>query len=79
MTDLALPGLLVDAQRILLVKRGASAPVAEVIRAEATWDDIALIRDLLLEGRFGAEGQGARPEAGGKRAIPGARRVAHRG
>lgn len=49
MSDLDLPGLLVDAQRIMLVKRGADTPFAEIVRADATWDDIALIRDLLLE------------------------------
>jgi hypothetical protein len=53
MSDLDLPGLLVDAQRLLLVKTGASAPFAEIVRTEATWDDITLVRDLLLEGRWG--------------------------
>lgn len=50
MDELGTPGLLVDAQRLLLVKPGASAPYTEVVRARATWDDIALIRDLLIEG-----------------------------
>ena len=49
MDDLGTPGLLVDAQRLLLVRPGADAPFAEIIRAEATWEDLALIRDLLLE------------------------------
>lgn len=43
------PGLLVDAQRLLLVRRGADEPFAEIVRAEATWNDMAMIRDLLLE------------------------------
>jgi len=50
MAELGVPGLLVDAQRILLVRLGKEAPFAEVVRAEATWKDIALIRDLILEG-----------------------------
>ena len=49
MSDLDLPGLLVDAQRLLLVRRGADVPFAEIVRSEATWGDIALIRELLLE------------------------------
>lgn len=50
MRDLGVPGLLVDAQGLLLVKRGEDAPFAEIVRAEAKWEDIALIRDLLLAG-----------------------------
>lgn len=46
--DLGTPGLLVDAQRLLLVAQGADAPFAEIIRAEATWADIAMIRNLLV-------------------------------
>jgi hypothetical protein len=46
--DLGTPGVLVDAQRILLVAKGADAPHAEIIRAEATWADIEMIRDLLV-------------------------------
>jgi hypothetical protein len=53
MDDLGTPGLLVDAQRLLLVRQGADAPFAEIVRAEATWEDIALIRDLHLEQRRG--------------------------
>ena len=48
MRDLDVSGLLVDAQRLLLVKRGSDAPFAEIIRSEATWEDIALVRDLIL-------------------------------
>lgn len=48
MHDLGTPGLLIDAQRILLVRAGEDEPFAEVIRAQATWDDIALIHDLML-------------------------------
>ncbi|MFF0911853.1 hypothetical protein ACFWZW_14265 [Microbacterium enclense] len=48
MDDLGTPGLLIDAQRILLVRAGEDEPFAEVIRAEATWDDLALIHDLML-------------------------------
>ncbi len=50
MDDLDVPGLLVDAQWLLLVRRGADAPFAEVVRSDATWDDIAMVRDLLLGG-----------------------------
>ncbi|MFB2582145.1 hypothetical protein ACEXQD_12925 [Herbiconiux sp. P15] len=51
MADLDTPGLLVDAQRILLVHPGGDEPFAEIVRAEATWDDVAMIRDLMIEGR----------------------------
>ncbi|MDF2916585.1 MAG: hypothetical protein K0S70_802 [Microbacterium sp.] len=50
MGDLGTPGALVDAQRILLVRQGEDAPFAEITRAEATWDDVAAIRDLVIEG-----------------------------
>ncbi|MFF1633488.1 hypothetical protein [Leifsonia sp. NPDC058248] len=50
MDDLDVPGLLVDAQRLLLVRPGADGPFAEIVRSNATWGDIALIRDLMLEG-----------------------------
>lgn len=49
MDALDVPGLLVDAQRLYLVKPGADAPYAEIVRAKATWGDIALIRDLLID------------------------------
>lgn len=48
MDDLGVPGMLVDAQRVLLVRAGADEPFAEVIRSEASWADVALIRDLLV-------------------------------
>jgi len=48
MDDLGTPGLLIDAHSLLLVEPGAEAPYAEIVRSEATWDDIAMIRDLIL-------------------------------
>lgn len=53
MADLGTPGLLVDAQRVLLVRPGADAPYAEIVRTEATWEDIEQIRHLLLKGWAG--------------------------
>lgn len=50
MDDLGTPGLLIDAQRILLVHRGADAPFAEIARTTATWDDVGRIRDLIADG-----------------------------
>lgn len=50
MNDLDVPGLLVDAQSLFVVKRGADSPFIEIVRSEATWEHIALIRDLLLSG-----------------------------
>lgn len=50
MDALEAPGLLVDAHSVLLVKPGADAPSAEIVRSEATWKDVALICDLLAEG-----------------------------
>lgn len=75
MRDLDLPGLLIDAQRLLLVKRGDVVPFAEIIRTAATWEDLALIRDLLLEGRWGSSL--APPSSSPSRAP--ARRTARRG
>ncbi|PVW05442.1 hypothetical protein DEA06_06800 [Microbacterium sp. Gd 4-13] len=59
MDSFSTAGLLVDAQHLLLVRRGADEPFAEIVRAEATWNDIAMIRDLLLEA--GAERGGLTP------------------
>jgi hypothetical protein len=69
---LRLPGLLVDAHSILLVRDGEDEPFAEIVRADATWEDIALVRDLVLEGWTAA-----RPPASSPARI--ARRVANRG
>ena len=72
MAALQVPGLLVDAQRLLLVKPGADTPFAEIVRAEATWSDIAQIRDLMLEVRNSNQ-EPTIPLS------PGTRRVAYRG
>jgi hypothetical protein len=76
MADLGTPGVLVDAQRILLVRFGESAPFAEIVRAEATWEDIGMIRDLLIEGWSQGRSRVSevgRPSLGGRRVT---RRVA---
>lgn len=49
MKDLSVPGLLIDAHSILLVSEGANAPDEEIVRAEATVDDIDRIREHLFK------------------------------
>jgi len=48
MDVLNLPGILIDAHSILLVKVGADSPHAEIIRAKATPEDLGLIREILF-------------------------------
>jgi hypothetical protein len=48
MTDLSVPGLLIDAHSILLVREGADAPYDEIVRAEATVEDLDRIREHLF-------------------------------
>jgi hypothetical protein len=50
MDDLDAPGLLIDAHSVLLVRRGEDSPYAEVVRSEATWDDVVTICNLLGDG-----------------------------
>lgn len=67
MDDLGTPGLLADAQRLLLVRRGEDSPFAEIVRTEATWEDMALIRDLILEQEARAAGDDS--DAGYRRFV----------
>jgi hypothetical protein len=48
MEHLGAPGLLADPEQLVLVRQGAGGPFARIERAVATWDDIAVLRDLIL-------------------------------
>lgn len=50
MDEIDTPGLLIDAHRVVLVRPGEDSPFHEFVRADATWDDIARVASLVLEG-----------------------------
>jgi hypothetical protein len=49
MDELGVPGLLIDAHAILLVKPGADAPNAEIVRAQADLKDLDAVAQLIAE------------------------------
>lgn len=46
--ELGVPGLLIDAHSVLVVYPGAESPEMEIVRSEATQDDIELLQELLF-------------------------------
>lgn len=46
--ELGVPGLLIDAHSVLVVYPGAESPQIEIVRSEATQDDIETLQELLF-------------------------------